>query len=131
MQFSGYHGEITIDTGDGTILRLTLIAELGKDGPIRKADLMVEYGPVELGGQKYFCPMRSVSVALAKHFGELKQESGFTREDVLAAAPLQIMLNEIVFDHYHLFHSEARILMAGNSELAPTSSATANSPASP
>lgn len=127
-QFSGYHGEITIDPLDGTILRLTLIADLDKSDPITKAELMVEYGPVELGGQTYFCPIRSVSVSLARRFGSLNRISGLTPEDVLAAAPLQTMLNEVVFDHYHLFHSDARILAAGNSEPASTPAVFASAP---
>jgi VWFA-related protein len=140
QQLPGYHGEITIDPQDGTILRLTLLADLGKDDPIRKADLMVEYSPVELGGQKYFCPAKSISVSLApeftndknaRRFGSMNGSLIIVPDEILADSPLQIMLNEVVFDHYHLFHSEARILTAGNSEPAPTSAATANSPTAP
>lgn len=140
QQLPGYHGEITIDPQDGTILRLTLLADLGKDDPIRKADLMVEYSPVELGGQKYFCPAKSISVSLApeftndknaRRFGSMNGSLMVVPDEILADSPLQIMLNEVVFDHYHLFRSEARILTAGNSEPAPTSAATPNSLTAP
>lgn len=131
-QLSGYHGEITIDPGNGTILRLTLIAELGKDVPLQKADLMVEYGPVELAGQTYFCPVRSISVSLARHFGSIKGNLGlFSPGDILAAAPLQLMLNEVVFDHYHLFHSDSRMLIAGDSKPAATPAISADAPSAP
>lgn len=33
VQFTGYHGEITINPEDGAILRLTLLADLAKDDP--------------------------------------------------------------------------------------------------
>jgi VWFA-related protein len=128
-QPSGYHGEIMIEPENGTILRLTLIADLGKDDPLRKANLMVEYGPVELAGRTYFCPMRSVSISLARRFGSFKGSPGlFSPEDIVAAAPLQPMLNEVVFDHYHLFHSDSRVLIAGDSEPTFTSAASANDP---
>jgi hypothetical protein len=57
--FRAYHGELTLNPANGTILRMTLIADLEKGAEIAEAELMVEYGPVELGGKKYFCPVRS------------------------------------------------------------------------
>ena len=65
QEFSAYHGELTIDPANGTILRMTLIADLEKGAEIAEAELMVEYGPVELGGKRYFCPVRSISVSRA------------------------------------------------------------------
>ena len=139
-QYSGYHGEIAINPVDGTVLRLTVIADLGKDDPIRMAELMVEYGPVELGGQTYFCPVRSVSVSIApelsndknaRRFGSMNGNPMVVPRDILADFPLQTMLNEVVFDHYHLFHSEARILLGENSASASAPATVANSPAAP
>ncbi|HEY5213260.1 MAG TPA: hypothetical protein VIJ38_09585 [Acidobacteriaceae bacterium] len=46
----GYHGEISIDPKQGSILRLTVEADLTPSDPILMADIMVEYGPVEIGG---------------------------------------------------------------------------------
>jgi len=48
-QTTGYHGEIAIDPPTGTILRLTLIADLDPDQSTLQGDIMVEYGPVEIG----------------------------------------------------------------------------------
>lgn len=131
-QFSGYHGEIAVDPANGTVLRLTLVAELTKADPIAKADIMVEYGPVELGQRTYICPVKSVSISLAPaHLIQQMRMPGnapgsFTEhpssvqpEDSQTQAPLQIMLNEVVFDQYHLFRADARILTADNAAASP------------
>lgn len=149
QQFSAYHGELTLDPAKGTILRLTLIADLDKDAPVKKADLMVEYGPVELGGERYFCPLRSISISVAPMVGAgntgryaLNQTSFYlTRSAVVgnspkgrADAPLQSMLNETVFDHYHLFRADMQILTGANSApgapLPAPATASSKAPAS-
>src|SRR5580658_3690002 len=61
---SAYHGEIAVDPADGSIMRLTLVADLKSSEPVIKANLMVEYGPVELGGKTYMCPVKSVALSL-------------------------------------------------------------------
>ena len=138
QESSAYHGELTVDPADGAILRVTLIADLEKRAEITEAELMVEYGQVELGEQKYLCPLRSVSVAhapmqdtqpvdpqqvsLAVHGGPpgggpTSGSLGWKATD----APLETMLNETTFDNYHLFRADAQILRADNAkgELAP------------
>jgi hypothetical protein len=88
-QFPGYHGEITIDPSNGSILRLVMRADPEPSLPLRRADVMVEYGPVELAGKVYICPLRGVA---------------------LSAASKQWWLNDVVFEQYHLFHASARVL---------------------
>ena len=51
QQLSGYHGEITVDPANGTILRLTLEADLKATDPIVKASIVVEYGPERLAAR--------------------------------------------------------------------------------
>jgi VWFA-related protein len=123
-EFRAYHGELTLDPADGTILRLTLIAEPEKGAQIAEAELMVEYGPVVLGGMKYFCPVRSISISRAPHeiksidFPDQRIVGVAQSTPTLVAgqdAPLQTMLSEATFDNYHLFRAEAKILAAGNS----------------
>jgi VWFA-related protein len=114
QQFAAYHGEITIDPAEGTILRLTLLADLNKTDPIVKADLMVEYGPVTLGGKTYFCPRRSIALSLAR---PSKSTPPLHYELGEPDSPLQSMLNEVVFTRYHLFHADTRIL-AENPDMA-------------
>jgi hypothetical protein len=86
---SGYSGEIAIDPSSGTILRLALKSDLQR-GPMTLADMMVEYGPTELGGKTYTCPIRSVALSVV----------GLTSE----------WLNDVVFDQYHLYSANARML---------------------
>ncbi len=140
QQLSGYHGEITVEPENGTILRLTLIADLHKDDPITRADLMVEYAPIELGGRTYFCPARSVSISLApasssdkaaRRFNSYGGIAGIVPEDLLADSPMQIMLNEVVFNQYHLFRSESRVLTADNSTPPSNPDTTANTGSTP
>lgn len=139
QQFSAYRGEIAIDPQSGTILSLTLLASLAKEDPVTQADLKVEYGPVELGGKTYFCPTKSVSLSLAADqslFRGAKSSSingmvMVAAPQDLAEVPRQTMLNETVFDHYHLFHSDSRILTGADSEPAPADVAAATVPTEP
>jgi hypothetical protein len=86
---TGYRGEIAIDPQSGTILRLVLKADQQR-GPMTRADMMVEYAPVELGDKLYTCPIRSVALSLI----------GVRSE----------WLNDVVFDQYHLYRADARML---------------------
>ena len=113
-KFTAYHGVIAIDPANGAILRLALVTDPPKSDPITKANLMIEYGTVELGGQKFTCPTRSIAVSSAR-FRPNHQKvlpaigSSVSRGNVVmvdrdnsAALPLQIMLNAVVYDHYSL-----------------------------
>jgi VWFA-related protein len=124
QEFRAYHGELTLDPANGTILRITLIADPEKGSEIAAAELMVQYEPVELGGKKYFCPVRSIS--LSRTPGEIERIAPVHRQILSMSqatapdeagdgAPLQTMLNETTFDNYHLFRADTRILSAGNS----------------
>jgi hypothetical protein len=140
---AGYHGEITIDPETGTILRLTMQADLKPPYPMARADVMVEYGPVEIGGKVYTCPVRSVAIArgyepepingtaLPLNFrGMLASED---EADSAAPGPevLQTLLNHVVFREYHLFRSDARIVNGDEAEPAtnPPASTLAPPPA--
>lgn len=140
QQFSGYRGEITINPEDGTVLRLTLLADLSEDDPITKADMMVEYKPTELGGRTYFCPTKSIALSLvtsattdkdSRRFSNLSGVPIILPEHDLADTPMQTMLNEVHFDQYHLFGSESRVLTAGDSTLPTAPAVSANSPVVP
>ena len=104
---SGYHGEIAVDPASGVIVRLTLQAELKPEDPISRADLAVEYGPVELGGTTYICPQRSVSISMARTIRQMQDPNGHLWPMM---GPLQMLLNHVDFDQYHLFRGETRVL---------------------
>lgn len=120
-QLSGYHGEIAVDPVTGAILRLTLQADLKGDEPILRADILVEYGQVKIGGVEYICPVRSISIrvqpaqstdalGLKRYFGGIPEKDGESHP-----GPSQTLLNDVAFNQYHLFRSEARILTGDNS----------------
>ncbi len=89
---SAYHGEISIDPANGTILRVVLRADVKKTDPLVRADMLVEYGPVEIGGKLYLCPRESVAYSVGGWSG------------------LGTWLNAVSFEQYHVFRSETRIL---------------------
>jgi len=101
-----FHGEFAIDPKNGAILRLTMQAGLEPRLPLDQSSLMVEYGPVVIGGSTYICPLRSVSISRVRRIVEI-QEWG---EDFKVYAPFQTLLNDMTFAKYRLFRSSARLL---------------------
>jgi VWFA-related protein len=108
-QGTGYHGELAIDPDTGTILRLTAQADFPLGSPILEGDIMVEYGPEEIGGKTYTCPVRGVSISITTE----GLTNGIVSFDRSAQLPQAILLNDVTFDEYHLFRSDARILTGG------------------
>ncbi len=105
---TGYHAEVAIDPATGAILRLTLMADLNPSLPCRTADVMVEYGPVSIGGKIYTCPLRSVSLSsLAKVNPRISTQLFVPGHD-------RTQLNDIAFSDYRVFRVTTRILNAGN-----------------
>jgi hypothetical protein len=63
----------------------------------RTADISVEYGPVELGGKTYICPLKGVALS--------------NRMDLTSSMQPDLMwLNDRVFENHHLFRSDVRII---------------------
>lgn len=112
---AGYHGEMAIDPSSGSIMRLSLKADLSKTDKIVKADILVEYGPVDIGGKTYICPVKSISISVAPappvQMLDLRQNA-FAEEALKGdrSPGLQTKLNDVVFDQYHVFRSEAHVL---------------------
>lgn len=92
---AAYHGEMALDPTTGTVLRLTIVADMEPLAPILKSDILVEYGVVTIGGATSYCPIRSVSVQV-----EWERGTGF----------VQTSLNDAAFSRYHMFGTESRIL---------------------
>ena len=122
--YPGYHGEIAVDPENGTILRLVVEADLKRDSPIARSAVQVDYGPVEIGGKTYVCPVKSVSILLAP-----EPPSGRGQNPMRANGwgALQTSLNDTAFEQYHLFRAEARILTGDDTGAA--GDAPANAPA--
>ncbi|MDR3727722.1 MAG: VWA domain-containing protein [Terracidiphilus sp.] len=127
-RITGYHGEMTVDPASGTILRLNLEAELKPSDPVSRARIMVEYGPVEIGGKTYFCPVKSVSVSVA----QLVQLVGpYLIPMARQMQPLRTSLNEVAFEQYHVFRAEARVIAGDGGEPARSPLSSAEEPNSP
>jgi len=101
-----YHGEIAIDPASGAILRLTVQADLGPRLPMGISDIMVEYGPVVIGGNTYICPVKSVSLSRQRTVELVNEWS----ESFGVYGRFETILNDVVFGEYHNFRSKSRIL---------------------
>jgi hypothetical protein len=103
---TGYHGEIAIDPASGAILRLTVIADLLPRLPMLSSNIMVEYGPVMIGGKSYICPTRSVSIARQRTV-TIVDEWG---ESFGVYGRFETIVNDVAFGRYHIFRSTSRML---------------------
>ena len=128
QQLSGYHGQITVDPTNGTILRLTLEADLKPTDPIVKANILVEYGPVEIGGKTYLCPVKSVSISQAQPLRTLQMQdfrtANMTQDGQNLPGSLQTLLNHVAFEQYHLFSASAHVVTGHEGELGEHAPAT-------
>ena len=86
---TAYQGEIAIDPSDGSIRRVIVKALLEPGEPLTIAESAVEYGPVDLGGKVYICPLKGVAFSEGTRLR---------------------WLNDVVFKDYHLFRANMRIL---------------------
>ena len=94
-----YHGSLWLDPATGTILRITMEAELKDNAPLRRGEILVEYGPVQIGDRTFICPVRSLAFSAAATGAQAS----------LSDAPTE-WLNETLFTGYHRFAATTRIL---------------------
>jgi len=113
------YGEFALDPDTGAIMRIVINADLDEerdpDVPLIRSQLLVEYGPVELGGKTYTCPLRSVTISRGRSERELF-ESGMVFH---LYSYFETMINDETFDGYHKFGSESRILPGFEETPAP------------
>lgn len=95
-----YEGSLWVNPADGVVYRITMETDTKMGLRIlRRAAILVEYGPVEIAGKKYICPVRSLAQA----------DEVTTTESRLGDEATE-WLNETVFTDYHRFGSSVRIL---------------------
>lgn len=94
-----YHGNLYLDPATGAVLRVTVESDLKPTDPITRAAMSVEYGPVEIGGSSYTCPVHSIAISLTKFHGG----GDMSDREVLR-------INEVSFSDYHRFGSTSRIV---------------------
>lgn len=102
---SDSHGEFAIDPATGAILRLQTQSDLPGFVPTNRADVMVSYGPVNIGDRIYVVPLRSVSIWRGRSVAPLLQWNvGFS-----TWGPYGTQRNVFTFDQYHMFRAKSRI----------------------
>ena len=69
-------------------------------------EVLVDCGPVKIGGKTYFCPTRSVSLARGRSIISLK----LWDQSFLSYGPYSTKMNDMSFSNYHVFRAESRIL---------------------
>ena len=101
-QAVGYHGTLSIDADSGIVRRLVIQADLTPSDPLRRADIVVEYGPVRIGEKEFTCPLKSISIAVApgNSYTTVNTDKGSSK----------LLLNEVHFQNYHHFETTARIV---------------------
>jgi VWFA-related protein len=134
QQLAGYHGEMSVDPATGTILRLKLEADMKATDPVVKASIVVEYGPMEIGGKSYICPLKSIAYSAAQALQTMYTEPLQAAPVCLTCGsaaipnsqyaytelgPVKTLLNDIVFEQYHLFRAEVRVVPGMDAEIAP------------
>ena len=105
-EMPGYHGEIVVDPANGAVMRLTVIPDINPMSSISRADILIEYGPVEIGGRTYICPISSVAIAQVRTDG---MPAGLAPWGDNAAHSIT-RINHVDFQRYHLFRAESRIV---------------------
>ena len=101
-----FHGEFAIDPASGAILRLTVQADLEPRLPLERSDIMVEYGPVVIGGNTYICPTRSVSISRQRTIMDIHEWG----ENFKVYAPFKTILSDMAFGEYRKLNSTSRML---------------------
>jgi VWFA-related protein len=113
----GYHGSLEVDPGTGDVLRITIEADLSRrtDDSISHASTMVEYGPVKIGEDTRFCPVRSVSIS--------EYRTQFESHGTIQTA-YRTQLNDVEFTNYHRFGSESTLLIGSADDKSANPGAT-------
>jgi VWFA-related protein len=116
-----YRGSMTVDPSTGVILRLVVEAELKPADPVTIASILVDYGPIEIGGETYTCPLRSLSSTVAQ---TVQLDPVYKYPLANQIQPLKTSLNDVSFGNYHMFRSEMRVLSPEEADLVQQAQAT-------
>ena len=122
---SGYHGEIAIDPSSGAILRLEAEADVEGFTPVSRSGIMVAYGPVDIGGKTFICPVRSVSITRMRSVTTLTEWD----ESFRTYGPYLTALNDISYEDYHMFRGDSHLMPGFNP--SPDENSSDPSPAHP
>ena len=101
---AGYHGSLWVDPVTGTILRTTMEADTKGSTQFKRAAILVQYGPVQIGESEFICPVRSLALSMAVNGANLDPLTRMPGD-----APTE-WLNESQFTGYHRFAATTRIV---------------------
>jgi hypothetical protein len=105
--YPAYHGEIAVEPASGIVYRTTIVANTSGTGFVSESSVMVEFGPAQIAGISYICPLRGVTIA--KYFDPYE----YNRQD-RSPTPYRTAINDISFTEFHVFRSESRVLPGAN-----------------
>jgi VWFA-related protein len=105
----GYQGSLWVDPVTGTIIRVSLIADLSGNSTLNRGAIVVEYGRVTIADKTFICPVRSLALSSAPS----------TVNDTFEGATTE-WLNENLFTNYHIFAATSRILTESDAATSRT-----------
>jgi hypothetical protein len=118
MDLVAVDGELGVDPTNGSIRRLAF-SEKGrfpdpwsKGGLVEEWDQLIDYSSVEIGGMTYICPVKSMLIAEIPDpdFTKPRDQEKLNRKYGLLEPPQKEYLSDSIFDEYHLFRADAKIL---------------------
>lgn len=105
---TGYGGEIAFNPATGAVMRISVQAELTPGELVSSAGMVVEYAPVQVGEKTVVLPVKSVSI--------LRAHTTAPPEGMHMATfkgPAKTFLNDVIFQNYHQFRGEMRMVDDG------------------
>jgi hypothetical protein len=109
-----YEGDLWVDPVTGTVLRVTIQVNAKDNAAFQLSEMLVDYGPVEVGGSNFICPVRSV--AFSKSVLSAEASTGNAASE---------WLNETRFSAYRRFVGTTRIVV-GADAATPNSETSAD-----
>jgi hypothetical protein len=95
----GYEGTLSVDPETGAVMRISIVPILPREIGLARAAMVIEYGPVKIGGQTYICPQLGVALSIVHY----QPTSTVPSRSILS-------ITETSFTDYHRFGSESRIV---------------------
>jgi hypothetical protein len=94
-----YQGSLWVDPATGAILRITIEANSKDSSDFQWAEMLVEYGAVEIRDASFICPVHSVALSRT-----------MLSADASTGSAASAWLNATVFSNYHRFAGTTRII---------------------
>lgn len=103
--FPAYKGEIVMDPSSGTIYRIAIFTNSHDPSTSLSNTLIVEFGPTQIGGVTYMCPVHGVAITkVLSPYADLDADP--------PPAATRTSINDISFTNFHVFRSDSRVLPA-------------------